>query len=299
MPVRKPSDSGSSQPRLSPSKGVVLLRQQSEKGRSLIVNGWVHPDKLQPWVMATRTAVAACFGEPSRQVSRFVASTNFVRHEPRHPYRDAAHDGNEAASLHQYLVALDGFVDELQIMESLQESAPPLPPVEGADADKLSTKVFLVHGRDDGTKHTVARFVETLVGHGNVIILHEHPSAGQTIIEKFEKHSRVAFAVVLLTPDDVGCLRQEAQAASSHAELQNALKPRARQNVIMELGFFLAKLGRSKVCVVVLGNVEKPSDYDGVVFVPMDSEGAWRFLLAQEMRSAGLPIDLNRLGQIR
>ena len=146
-------------------------------------------------------------------------------------------------------------------------------------------EVFIVHGRDDGTKQTVARFVEQFGIEAT--ILHEKPSSGLTIIEKIEKYSDDAgFAIVLITPDDVGALKDEADEESN---------PRARQNVIFELGYFMGKLGRDRVCPLFKDEVEKPSDIDGVVYVPMDSTDGWQLKLATEMKQAGLPVDLNKL----
>lgn len=89
-----------------------------------------------------------------------------------------------------------------------------------------SEKVFLVHGHDNELKETVARFLEKI---GLIpIILHEQASKGQTIIEKFEEHSNVSYAIVLMTPDDVGNLKSN----------KGKLNQRARQNVIFELGYF-------------------------------------------------------------
>jgi len=144
-------------------------------------------------------------------------------------------------------------------------------------------KVFLVHGHDEEAKETAARFIEKL---GLVaIILGEQTSAGRTIIEKFEKHSEVSFALVLLTPDDVCAVKGELDRS----------KPRARQNVIFELGYFLGKLGRERVCALYKGEVEIPSDYNAVIYIPMDVGGAWRLHLAREMKAAGLTVDLNRV----
>jgi predicted nucleotide-binding protein len=70
-------------------------------------------------------------------------------------------------------------------------------------------------------------------------------------------------------------------------------RPRARQNVILELGFFLGRLGRDRVCALYEDGIEMPSDYEGMLFIPFDETGAWRMLLAREMKEAGLPIDLN------
>jgi predicted nucleotide-binding protein len=120
-----------------------------------------------------------------------------------------------------------------------------------------------------------------------VIILHEQADGGKTIIEKFEANAQeAAFAVVLLTPDDVG---------ASAAVKPPQLNPRARQNVIFELGYFVGKLGRDRVRALYKGNVELPSDYLGVLWIPMDDGGAWRLKLAQEMQSSGLDVDLNKL----
>ena len=117
------------------------------------------------------------------------------------------------------------------------------------------------------------------------MILREQPDQGRTIIEKFEKQSETAaFAVVLLTPDDVG---------GERGTLPDHLRPRARQNVVAELFFFIGKLGRHKVCALVKGDVELPSDFAGILYAPMDEGGRWQLKLAQEMRAADVPIDLN------
>lgn len=144
-------------------------------------------------------------------------------------------------------------------------------------------EVFIVHGHDDATKETVARFIEKLGL--RAVVLHEQPNSGKTIIEKFEAHSNVSFAVVLLTPDDIG---------ASSADSEN-LRPRARQNVILELGFFLGKIGRDKVCVLYKEGVEIPSDYQGVLYTVYDSRGAWRPKLADELKHAGFAVDLNKV----
>jgi predicted nucleotide-binding protein len=147
-----------------------------------------------------------------------------------------------------------------------------------------SRKVFIVHGHDDAAKDGVARFIDK-VGL-QPIILHEQANAGRVIIEKFETYSAdVSFAVVLLTPDDVG------SAAANNPQL----RPRARQNVIMELGYFMGKLGRSRVCALHKGNVELPSDYQAVLYVEMDAGGAWKNRIAQELIESKISINLSGL----
>ena len=145
-------------------------------------------------------------------------------------------------------------------------------------------EVFIVHGHDDEAKEMVARFVENLGIEAT--ILHEQANRGQTIPEKFEEHAGEAgFAIILLTPDDLGAPNDE----------RNKLKPRARQNVVLELGYFWGRLGRGRVCVLYKGGVELPSDMQGILYVPMDNFDGWKQKLAREMKQARLPIDLNKL----
>ncbi|PKU51246.1 MULTISPECIES: TIR domain-containing protein [Lysinibacillus] len=144
------------------------------------------------------------------------------------------------------------------------------------------SKVFIVHGHDILAKEETARFVESLGL--KAIILHEQASSGNTIIEKIEKHSNVGFAIVLYTPCDLG-----------KAKNDHELNPRARQNVIFEHGYLMGKIGRNNVCALVKSQVEKPNDISGVVYVEMDTNGAWKNSLIKEMISSGYVIDANRL----
>lgn len=146
---------------------------------------------------------------------------------------------------------------------------------------KGGTKVFLVHGRDDEAKSIVARFIEKC--DLTPVILHEQVDQGRTIIEKFEQESDVAFAVVLLTPDDVGGLNEEPP----------VLQQRPRQNVILELGYFVGKLGRDRVCAFKKGDIEVPSDFSGVLYTPFGSDESWKIRLARELKAAGFDVDMN------
>jgi predicted nucleotide-binding protein len=147
-----------------------------------------------------------------------------------------------------------------------------------------SNFVFVVHGHDNEVKETVARFVEKLGL--RTVVLHEQPNHGKTIIEKFEEFSdKISFAIVLLTPDDFG---------ASKSDLKNP-KLRARQNVIFELGFFIGKLGRNRVCALRKGDVELPSDYLGVLYIPLDDEGVWRVKVVKEMKAVGLSVNIEEI----
>lgn len=141
-------------------------------------------------------------------------------------------------------------------------------------------KLFIVHGRDNESKQEVARFIEK-VGLQS-IILHEQASSGMTIIEKIERYSNEAdFALILYTPCDHG---RGAHEAKVHPRL------RARQNVVFEHGYLMAKLGRENVCALVKGEIETPNDISGVVYVDFDVQGAWKSEVAKELKACGYEI---------
>jgi predicted nucleotide-binding protein len=177
--------------------------------------------------------------------------------------------------------ALDSILDRLDLFPFVLQ---PESERRGAANNASATdKVFIVHGHDGQALEAVARFVERL-GLA-AIVLHEKATGGRTIIEKLEHYSEVGFAVVLLTPDDVGAAKAEKNADS--------LQFRARQNVVLELGYFVGRLGRGRVCALYRGPLELPSDYVGVGYVPMDG-GGWKLELARELKEAGFEIDMNR-----
>lgn len=153
----------------------------------------------------------------------------------------------------------------------------------GLRTGPFNRRVFIVHGRHEGKREAVARLLMQL--DMEPVILHEQPSKGQTLIEKIEHNSDVGFTIVLLTGDDLGCMKGET----------DNLNPRARQNVVFELGYFFGLLGRKRVCALYESGVELPSDIQGLVYVQLDDQGRWKTSLAQELRAAGFDIDLAKL----
>jgi predicted nucleotide-binding protein len=120
----------------------------------------------------------------------------------------------------------------------------------------------------------VARLVER--AGLEAVILHEQINGGRTIIQKFEDHGSAAgFAIVIMTPDDVGGLDKD------------SLQPRARQNVIGEMFWFAGRLGRERVCALKKGAIEVPTDFAGVGYVDMDASGAWKKDVLRELEHAG------------
>lgn len=147
-----------------------------------------------------------------------------------------------------------------------------------------SSRVFLVHGKAEKERDSVARFIEKFSL--EVIILEEQSNLGRSVLKKFRDYSDVGFAVVLLTGDDKGGLSTEDP---------NSYSFRARQNVILELGFFLAKLGDERVCCISSPGVEIPSEYLGILNITFDSGEIWKTKLAKELKANGFEVDLNRL----
>lgn len=197
--------------------------------------------------------------------------------------------GEQAQELSKRIIQkrdrLISLVERLDLIDeqpglSTQSAERPTPQVKSTETNK----VFLVHGQDEEAKAIVARFIS---GCGlEPIILHEQANGGQTIIEKFENQADVGFAVILMTPDDVGGLRKGNEIASDE------LKARARQNVILELGYFVGRLGRGRVAALKKGDLELPSDIAGVVWTPMDTADAWKMSLARELKAADYNFDV-------
>lgn len=152
------------------------------------------------------------------------------------------------------------------------------------NGDWPNKTVFLVHGTNTGVRDSVHAL---LVKFGlRVTVLEDEPNLGRTIIEKFEEESPASFAVIVMSGDDKG---------GPAGSAEDDLKKRARQNVVFELGYFIGKLGRDRTAALYETGVELPSDYQGVLYTRIDSEGAWKTKLAQELKAAGLLIDLNDL----
>lgn len=252
---------------------IVPLEEAQEKVRGVITRGEAVPN-----VSITEHDGANSWYDYASEVLRQISSTDELR------------DEFQGRGSFDYDVSTARYLKRLRSIGERLPLLPAPPPHEPHAAGKPrarctagsgSRRVFVVHGHDDGTKETVARFL-TKLGL-EPVILHEQPNRGQTIIEKFEEHADVAFAAVLFTPDDIGYPAGKVEES----------RPRARQNVVLELGFFIGALGRDRVCMLYKSGVELPSDYAGVAYEELDARGAWRLHVAREMKAAGLDVDLN------
>jgi predicted nucleotide-binding protein len=261
-------------PSLTSQQALALLKSQRDKGQSLLDHRPITSNDEAAWETVIRDVLTKAFGEGSPNINCVMDTGN---------YAYAFGGGNESAweeqrakDMTKRLTILDGLIDMIQSEMAVRAGS------TVADTTQLGNKVFLVHGHDERAIHETARFIEKLGP--EVLILRELPNSGMTIIEKFTEYADVAFAVVLLTGDDRGGVANDPPAA---------YKLRARQNVIFELGFFIGRLSRKRVCVLYQPNVDIPSDYQGVAYLAFDANGAWKLALAKEMKEAGLEIDMN------
>ena len=259
-------------------KALERLRKALDEIAGLKGLSWRSPE-FEKWQRDTRIAITNTFiGKPEhikdfeaiRYISLSISSSSSADQE-------AYTQGLESAG-----AVLESMIHE--VTEYWEEEIESSQSSESRESKQIKTKeVFVVHGRDEGAREKVARFLERL--DLTPIVLHEQPNEGRTVIEKFEDYTHVGFAVVLLTPDDVGRLQDDV----------NDFRPRARQNVIFEFGYFVGKLGREYVCALVQGALERPSDYDGVLYIPLDDSDGWKIRLVQELKNAGYNVDANRV----
>ncbi len=187
--------------------------------------------------------------------------------------------GYRPAGVKKVIALLEAAKSELALRDEL-EAVVVADGSTGGEASTEKGRMFIVHGHDDTRKHELARALQALTG-AQPIILHEQPNGGRSIMEKLEAYAGSAgFAVALFTADDLG-----------RAKDARVDSPRARQNVVLEAGYFAGLLGRSHVVVLHESGVEIPSDLAGIAYVPLDNAGAWKLKVAHEIANAGFMVD--------
>jgi predicted nucleotide-binding protein len=242
----------------------------------------VNPDDYKNWTRdcerwdaRTKAALASVFDGPFPEEFHRAATGSIVTNVSQSNEQTLRNrkDGIERA--------INTLVSITEGMEFLEEPGEVL---EARPRTRGGKQIFVIHGRDEGLRAQVARLLERLGL--EAIILQEQADRGRTIIEKFEAHAfQVGYAVSLLTPDDYGKGPDETDWPTA--------PNRSRQNVILELGYFMGAIGRDNVAALHQRGTELPSDIHGVLYIPF--EAGWEFLLAKEIKAAGLPVDLNNV----
>ena len=168
---------------------------------------------------------------------------------------------------------------------SVKKEQPSKNTIKSVKSEKSQNKVFIVHGHDTELKNDVELFIRSI--NLEPIVLHRQLDEGLTIIEKFEKHSDVNYAIILLTPDDIGYPISEKDKNDKEKEMEL----RARQNVIFEFGFFVGKINRKNVCCIYKEGVTLPSDLSGLIYKKINKtvEEIGLFLM-KELKNAGLKV---------
>jgi hypothetical protein len=142
----------------------------------------------------------------------------------------------------------------------------------------IGDKIFIIHGHDNEMK----KEVQLLLNRAGLddVVLHECPDKGRTIIEKLlDESTSACYAIALLSRDD---------------KLADG-KTRTRQNVILEIGYFLGMLGKERVRLLKKGDIEIPSDLQGILYTPFDSTGSWRIQLLKEMKAVDIEVDVDEV----
>jgi predicted nucleotide-binding protein len=165
-------------------------------------------------------------------------------------------------------------------IKMLKEESPS-PPVLN-QSQFLGSNFLLIHGRDGAANESLSKFIERLGL--RAIIFHEKTEEGRSIIEKFEKFSNFNFAIFLFTASEIPIPQNRLGEGQVNIS----------QNVIFEFGYLVGKLGQKRVCTLYKEGVEIPLNYPGIAYIPIDSRGVWRLLLAKEIKEAGIEIDLNK-----
>ena len=266
--------------RLSKSRAIQILRKQQDAITGIDGVQFDSP-AFKKWRRDTEIIITNIFGTDSRHINDFKSVDYIGTISIFYPKSDREAREDYLSGLECAQAVLDSMINEIDEFWEDESSGIRYPSTRSGTL--LNTReVFVIHGRDNGARQMVARFLEKM--DLTPVILDEESNQGQTIIEKFEKHAAVRFALALLTPDDIGSLCGE----------ENNLKPRARQNVIFEFGYFIGRLGREHVCALTKGNVEIPTDYAGVLYIPLDDDGGWKMRLVKEFKNCGLDVDANK-----
>ena len=251
----------------APRRGALL-------GAIDVISNWSH-SQIDRFLLETEVSDLAAGRDIGSRQERAQAIVKFAI---AHPSATTAEN-----SLFSYAIAMQTKlpVDERQTTDlspiERNEVGQPKRPQERETSAVAPSRVFVVHGQNEATRSAVVAFL-TAVGL-QAIVLHEQANMGRHLLTKFiEEAKLVTFAVVVMTDDDIGSLKGE------------KLASRARQNVILELGYFLSYLGQSRVCALISPGLQTPSDFDGIAYISMDEGGQWKIKLMRELRAARMPV---------
>jgi predicted nucleotide-binding protein len=181
---------------------------------------------------------------------------------------------------------IDSIIERLELIPLIIDSAQVTTTIDESSYFPVKTKkVFVVHGHDEIAKANLEVFLRDIGL--EPVVLHRQADVGLTTIEKFEKHSDVGYAFILLTPDEIAYIKAD----ENKNDDKRKKEFRARPNVIFEFGFFVGKLGRSRVCCLYTGDVSLPSDISGMIYKKFEKNiEEVAYSIIKDLKASGYPI---------
>jgi predicted nucleotide-binding protein len=245
--------------KISKEEAALRLKERIEKGKELLnikITNELHLDEAKKEYRK--------WNDYNFEYLRRIFSTDEEATKYNRPLHYAfALDSNLGRDIRDFF---DDIKEKIHRIDSLVERIDLIPLEIISEASyqnitPITKKIFIVHGRDEVSK-TNLEILLTEMGL-EPIVLHRQADEGQTVIEKFEKYGNdVAYAFILLTPDEIAYLSNEDLLPDNERKKEK----RARPNVIFEFGYFVGKLTRNRVCCLYTGDVEIPSDLKGLVY---------------------------------
>jgi len=281
---QQPASTGRSVLRIPKAEAETQLDEQIAVGKELMSSPPTWPtladvDALErqarQWTESNRTWLDKTLGGEAAAEYRAASTHRYGYSATRDPVRKLIPLRNAVESEISKLKSIRGRLD-------MWEPEPDIEYSSHTGRASSDAPIFIVHGRNTLRAESVAHTVSTVTGR-RTIILRDQPHMGRTLMEKFEQHAAaVSYAIIVLTADDKGSLADEIET-----------RPRGRQNVIFEMGYFYGLIGREHVSVLIQPGIEKPSDMDGIVYITYDDNGAWKTELFRELQNAGINIRLS------
>ena len=183
---------------------------------------------------------------------------------------------------------IESIIERLELIPLASSASVPSGVIAPDNNPQRTNKIFIVHGHDEIAKTSLEVFLRELGL--EPVVLHRQADEGLTVIEKFEKHSDVGYAFIILTPDEIAYLKADEEKEDSDRKKER----RARPNVIFEFGYFVGKLGRPKVCCLHTGDVTLPSDVNGMIYKKYSSSiEEVAFSIIKDLKASGYNVTLS------
>ncbi len=291
----------------SPEEILDLLRSQENKGKRLLNKAFLSIEDVRNWNLLTQKILTKAFGSDWDYIHSIIYAgeqKHYPAFEPESSLEKKRRNNFQLA-----LKMLQGCMEQMnpakpasdsaegEVLRKDPQGAKTPPQTIEQKEEKVVTikntaiveesgvkdprKVLLLHGSDEEKKELVIDFLKNLdlepvlTGNGS--------GPGGKGIEAFEADPSIVFVLVLLDAEEYGYPKGQ----------PDQEKPRAAQKLLFELGYMMGKL-KNLVCALYEEGLDFPFEYKGEIFVPMDSGGLWKLIVARAMKMAEVEVDLNK-----